>query len=52
MSELAVPGARGGGREGEGPCIRVEVFLTTLVRQMRLDPEGTCRIDRGGTVST
>ena len=28
------------------------VFLTTLVRRMRLDPEGTRRIDRGGTVST
>jgi hypothetical protein len=27
-------------------------YSTTLVRRRRLDPEGTHRIDRGGTVST
>ena len=33
---------------GTSLCVLApEVFLTTLVRQMRLDPEGTRRIDRG-----
>ena len=29
-----------------------QVYSATLVRRRRLDPEGTDRIDRGGTVST
>ncbi len=39
---------RGVGRAAD----TVEVYSATLVRRRRLDPEGTHRIDRGGTVST
>jgi hypothetical protein len=33
-------------------CVASLVYSATLVRRRRLDPEGTYRIDRGGTVST